>query len=104
MTRGSPPDKRNGAGHSCQTAPAPSSPTATWPPGGGTGERHPHFTAQPADDAAGCLNADDACVQEALARVSATMMRALLRIQANEARGAAGTQHPSGPGTHTPSS
>jgi hypothetical protein len=43
-------------------------------------------------------------VQEALARVSATMMRALLRIQANEARGAAGAEHPSGPGAHTPSS
>ena len=104
MTRVSPPEENSGAGRSCHTQPAPLTETTTLPLVGGRGKRHPHFTAQPADDSAGCLNADDACVQEALARLSATMTRALLRIQANEARRAAGAQHPSGPGAHTPSS
>ena len=89
------PREEPGAGRSCHTQPAPLTETTTLPLVGGRGKRHPHFTAQPADDAAGCLNADDACVQEALARVSVTMMRALLRIQANEARGAAAAQQPS---------
>jgi hypothetical protein len=46
----------------------------------------------------------DPDVQAALARISVAITRALLRIQANEARGAAVAQHPRGSTVDTPSS
>jgi hypothetical protein len=93
------PEEESGAGPSCHTEPAPPTETPALSCMQDRSERHPHFTAGSADAAGGDLCASDPAGHEALVRVSTTMMRALMHIEANERRASA-----SGPTVDTPSS